>query len=407
MRQGRIKTYDEYYDGGDYSIWLRHTPLIDVQLVEEGWGFTNYDLEEIQVNSASMPTMFAFSIDEPNQGIISRRSGGNVSIPFLHGDSNIHVIYTAGREDVPEDISLACLPLVAIWYRGLSSRRQRTQWTCPKVHISMTALAASPRSILACLSQSSSCCGRIAAAPSSDKETTMPHSPIGSPEYCREVKEESRKRILDSRARSGKLGDVERARLPCLRVASQRGDVRSHVWTIPMRIRSMRAGTSPLAISTRAATRLPRHRNPTGRSSTRTLPTASIRSTPRNTLRPHGHSSTKPNAAQYSVPELAKVRKAIISAAKSAGIQIADDGTSRSKGDGDWLSRRQEAELLAQHDAAMIRRYNERKAAMVGPDGPTYSERMRARELVNANSPEPRSVSHDYPHLPGRAATNR
>lgn len=116
------KTYDEYYDGGDYSIWLRHTPLINVQLVEEGWGFTNYDLEEIEVNSASMPTMFAFSIDEPNQGIISRRSGGNVSIPFLHGDSNIHIIYTAGREDVPEDISLACLSLVAIWYRNFEQQ---------------------------------------------------------------------------------------------------------------------------------------------------------------------------------------------------------------------------------------------------------------------------------------------
>jgi hypothetical protein len=112
------QTFDEYYDGGDYSIWLRHTPVLSVQLVSEGWGFTDYSLEEIQVNSESMPTMFAFSIDMPESGKISRRSGGNVNIPFIRGEGNVHVIYKAGREDIPAGIATVALELIQIWYRA-------------------------------------------------------------------------------------------------------------------------------------------------------------------------------------------------------------------------------------------------------------------------------------------------
>jgi hypothetical protein len=112
------RTYDEYYDGGDYSIWLRNKPILSVDLVEEGWGFTNYSLTEIQVNSASMPTMFAFSIDIPASGKISRRSGGNVNIPFIRGEGNVHVIYTTGLTAVPGNIVLAALQIIAFWYRG-------------------------------------------------------------------------------------------------------------------------------------------------------------------------------------------------------------------------------------------------------------------------------------------------
>jgi hypothetical protein len=111
-------TYDEYYDGGDYSIWLRHTPILSVQLVEEGWGFTNYALTEIEVNSESMPTMFAFSIDLPDSGKISRRSGGNVNIPFISGESNVHVIYQTGFADIPGGVQMVALQMIQYWYRG-------------------------------------------------------------------------------------------------------------------------------------------------------------------------------------------------------------------------------------------------------------------------------------------------
>ncbi len=117
------KTHDEYYDGGDYSIWLRNLPVLSVQLVEEGWGFTNYDLTEVQVNSPSMPTMFAFSIDLPKSGKISRRSGGNVNIPFIRGEENVHVIYTTGRDKCPGSIATVMLQLVAWWYQNFEQRQ--------------------------------------------------------------------------------------------------------------------------------------------------------------------------------------------------------------------------------------------------------------------------------------------
>jgi hypothetical protein len=87
------KTHDENYDGGEPSIWLRHKPVLSVELVEEGWWFTNYSLQEVQVNSASTG-MFAFAIDAPKSGLITRRSGGNVNIPFIRGNGNIHINIT-------------------------------------------------------------------------------------------------------------------------------------------------------------------------------------------------------------------------------------------------------------------------------------------------------------------------
>lgn len=112
-------TYDEYYDGGDYAIYLRHTPVLSVQLVEEGWGFTNYALQEVQSDSATIPTMFAFSIDMPNSGKISRRAGGNINIPFVRvGSDNIHVIYQTGLAVIPGSITLAALQLIAFWWRA-------------------------------------------------------------------------------------------------------------------------------------------------------------------------------------------------------------------------------------------------------------------------------------------------
>lgn len=114
--------FDEYYDGGDKQIWVRHIPILEVFQVEEGWGFTNYNLAWVQVNSITTSNMFAFSIDEPETGLISRRVGGNVSVPFIPGDGNIHITYSAGRSTVPAAIRLAALELIAHWWQGSQQR---------------------------------------------------------------------------------------------------------------------------------------------------------------------------------------------------------------------------------------------------------------------------------------------
>jgi hypothetical protein len=119
--------YDEYYDGGDYALNTRNAPILSVINVQEGWGFTNYDLTYVQVNSPVATSMFAYSIDDLSIGLISRRSGGNVNIPFMMGSANIRVTYVAGRSTVPGAIRLAALELIAHWWQGSQMRATQYQ----------------------------------------------------------------------------------------------------------------------------------------------------------------------------------------------------------------------------------------------------------------------------------------
>jgi hypothetical protein len=116
------KHYDEYYDGGNYVIYLRHRPVLSIENVEEGWGWWNWELDFQQVNTVPAGAMFAYSVDSPNAGGISRRSAGNVSIPFVAGRKNIRVLYTAGRLEVGPSIILAALELIAFWWQNTQLR---------------------------------------------------------------------------------------------------------------------------------------------------------------------------------------------------------------------------------------------------------------------------------------------
>lgn len=116
------KHYDEYYDGGNYVIYLRHRPIASVDNVEEGWGWLNYELDYQQVNTVPAGNMFAYSIDSPDSGAISRRSAGNVVIPFVPGVKNIRVLYTAGRLSIPGAVRLASLELIAHWWQNSQLR---------------------------------------------------------------------------------------------------------------------------------------------------------------------------------------------------------------------------------------------------------------------------------------------
>jgi hypothetical protein len=118
--------YDEYYDGGGYNVYLRHRPVLSVENIEEGWGWFNWELDYQQVNTVPGGAMFAFSIDAPEVGRISRRSAGNVVIPFVAGIKNIRVMYTAGRDSIPGTIRLAALELVAHWWQASQLRSSAT-----------------------------------------------------------------------------------------------------------------------------------------------------------------------------------------------------------------------------------------------------------------------------------------
>lgn len=117
------KIYDQSYDGGDFSIHLRNIPILRVLNVEEGWGWINYELDFQEVNApGSIQGIFGYSIDSYANGEISRRSAGNVNIPFVGGTKNIRVVYEAGEATVPGNVFLAELELIAHWFQNSQIR---------------------------------------------------------------------------------------------------------------------------------------------------------------------------------------------------------------------------------------------------------------------------------------------
>ena len=121
--------YDELYDGGEPQIFLRHVPILAIQNVEEGWGWMNYELDYQQVNTVPAGSMYAYSLDSVLNGTITRRSAGNVVIPFVPGVKNIRVAYTAGRKFVPWIIRLAVLELIAHWWQNSQMRTSSNSGT--------------------------------------------------------------------------------------------------------------------------------------------------------------------------------------------------------------------------------------------------------------------------------------
>lgn len=125
------KRYVEKHSGGDYySIWLREVPVISVSEVLESWGPIAYSLDYVDATTGPVvyggttaeqsnpvaASVFAFSLDQPETGKITRRSVANSVMPFMAGDDNIQVTYVAGRETMPYAVQLAAQELVAhIW----------------------------------------------------------------------------------------------------------------------------------------------------------------------------------------------------------------------------------------------------------------------------------------------------
>lgn len=120
------KTYSERHNGGRMSIFLRKVPVIEVQNVEESWGWINYELDYQDPGSPSPTSMFAYSLDHPETGEITRRSVANVPRPFQPGEDNIFVQYVAGYEIAPGNVVLAELELIAHWWQASQLRAGNT-----------------------------------------------------------------------------------------------------------------------------------------------------------------------------------------------------------------------------------------------------------------------------------------
>jgi hypothetical protein len=121
------QTYDEFYCGGTPSIKLRHSPILRVLLVEEDRGFVIDRLVEQPPTTTEIGTYYAFSIDYPKSGIITRRGPNNNAFPFwpVNGEC-VHVIYVAGKADVPGNVVMVALQIIAYWYRAFEQQQTGT-----------------------------------------------------------------------------------------------------------------------------------------------------------------------------------------------------------------------------------------------------------------------------------------
>lgn len=107
----------ERHNGGYREIWLRERPVLYVSNVEEGWGYYDWELDDQEVNQIPALSIWSYSLDNPKEGQVTRRSAGNVNIPFVWGVNNIRVDYVAGRTEMPANAVLAFCELTAHWYR--------------------------------------------------------------------------------------------------------------------------------------------------------------------------------------------------------------------------------------------------------------------------------------------------
>lgn len=117
------KLISERHSGGGLYLYTKRVPVLSVENIEEGWGYVNYELDFVPVNSpAPVTSMFAYSLDNQENGKISRRSAGNVQIPFHPGEDNIFIQYRVGEETIPGNVFLAELELIAHWWQNSQLR---------------------------------------------------------------------------------------------------------------------------------------------------------------------------------------------------------------------------------------------------------------------------------------------
>lgn len=132
----------EYYDGGDTTIMLRNAPVVDATLnVKEILGGVIWQLTEQPVGQ--WVDQFGYSLDDAENGIVTRRTLNSFAIEFAEGNGNVIVTYTSGRVTVPADIRMAALEDI----RGLFQQTQlggrpafggsnsSEDWKVPPLHL--------------------------------------------------------------------------------------------------------------------------------------------------------------------------------------------------------------------------------------------------------------------------------
>jgi len=100
-------SYDEWYDGGNFIIPLRHYPVTAITSITE-YTPTAQVLAAEPLDTTSTFTGYGYQLDA-EAGVIRRTSGGNA---YLFPTGRVHVIYQAGRAVVPAPVYDATLKLI-------------------------------------------------------------------------------------------------------------------------------------------------------------------------------------------------------------------------------------------------------------------------------------------------------
>jgi hypothetical protein len=108
------RQYNETYD-------VRHRPIISVQSVVEYRGPIPYNLT--QVTTPDTATIYSYTF-EPAGRIVRRTVGGGLS-PFPPGANQVYVNYTAGFQQVPQNVRDGMLELIRVNYRDTQQGRPR------------------------------------------------------------------------------------------------------------------------------------------------------------------------------------------------------------------------------------------------------------------------------------------
>jgi hypothetical protein len=102
--------YDEWYDGGQYFIRLRHRPAFLLLACSIYLGPVEYPLAIVANPGAG--TIYSAMLDPTGDRVVRRGPGGGI-IGFPNMPDSVHVVYKAGKPVIPANVRLGTLMLLA------------------------------------------------------------------------------------------------------------------------------------------------------------------------------------------------------------------------------------------------------------------------------------------------------
>lgn len=103
------RVFDEYYDGGNYFIHLRHRPATVLLACSIYLGPVEYPLSIVQ--DPLHGSIYSCMLDPTGDRIVRRAPGGGVQ-PFPQMPDSVHAIYQAGPSTVPENVRMGTLEMI-------------------------------------------------------------------------------------------------------------------------------------------------------------------------------------------------------------------------------------------------------------------------------------------------------